>query len=339
MSLFKNIIGRGGEDIATEVVSYMLASEKEYIPFQKLFFNRVLGIPASSTQLHAETTTQPSFEVGRPDLIILTKETLIIVETKLGAYLSGNDQLIRYCELFRNIGILRSYFPFIEPEDISRKLLVFLAPRTTIGLSIQLSNKISKKENKVDFEKWISQQGIEFVPLPWEELITDLDFRDSLQNELFLHVNVYVGQELSKEEKMILKDPNVPNAINKVINIIVDIRDFLISKGLKTGRFGQSYNFYGFFIEDENVSCWFGYNLQVWAKYKTPVVLQVREKWIKKNKAGILNKLKKFDFETESSSEFLLPFPVGRIENWKQDLKEVLSVIFSGSKRNKGVSF
>lgn len=335
MSLFKNIIGRGGEDIATEVVSYMLASAKEYIPFQKLFFNRVLGIPASSAQLHAEATTQPSFEVGRPDLIIVAKETLIIVETKLGAYLSGNDQLIRYCELFQDIGILRSYFPLIEPKEISRKLLVFLAPRNTIGLSIQLSNKISKKENKVDFRKWISQQGIEFVPLPWEDLLTDLDFRDSLQNELFLHVNVYVGQELSKEEKMILKDPNVPNAINKVINTVVDIRDFLISEGFKTGRFGQSYNFYGFFIEAENVSCWFGYYLQVWAKYKTPVVLQVRDKWIKKDKNEVLSKLRELGFETESSSELLLPFPVDRIKNWKQDLKEVLSVIFSGLEKNK----
>jgi hypothetical protein len=124
MSLFRNVSGRIGEDIATEVVSYMLASNQDYIPFQKLFFNRVLSNPASSIQLQAETITQPSFEFGKPDFIVWANDAIIVGETKLGAYLSGDNQLIRYCEVFHRTDLLRNYFPFLEPDKLTKKILM-----------------------------------------------------------------------------------------------------------------------------------------------------------------------------------------------------------------------
>ncbi len=325
MSLFKQIGGRSGEDIATEVVSFMLASMQDYVPFQKIFFHRILGTLESSAQLQAETTTQPSSDIGRPDLMILTKDALIIIETKLGSYLSGNDQLIKYCELFKKPKALRDYFPFLDPGDIKKKILVLLAPRTTIELSIKLSDRICKDKFGKNFISWMKQQGLKFVPLAWEDIIADLDHRDSLQNELMLFVNNYINQELTEEEKMILQDPKVPSAINKIINIVIDIRDYLMAKGYEMGRMGQSYNFYGFIIETENASFWFGYYLQVWGKYKTPVVLQLYEKRIKGNKSEIMERIKKLGFEKESATEFILPFSVDRIDTWKQDLFEILS--------------
>jgi hypothetical protein len=50
MSLFRNISGRRSEDIATEVIARLLSRDGPHVPFQKLFFGRVLGMTLSSDQ-------------------------------------------------------------------------------------------------------------------------------------------------------------------------------------------------------------------------------------------------------------------------------------------------
>lgn len=330
MGLFRNTSGRTGEDIATEVISYMLASPQAYIPFQKLFFNRVLHKPLSSVELQVETTTQPSSEYGRPDFIILAGNSVIVVETKLGAYLSGDDQLTRYCQIFQKDDVLRGYFPAIEPNTVTERILAMLAPRTTIELSLAATDRHCKQQFSRDFLQWCSQQGIAFVPLPWEDVLTDLDVRDSLQHELFLFVRDFINQELNEDETMILKDKNVPTALNKLFNMIADIRDHLATQGFRTGRMGQSYNYYGFTIETEAFSCWFGYFLPIWGKYGTPVFLQVEQEWIKTEKDKILGKLRDNGFDREEVHQFVRPFPVDSIAGWKQDLVELLSQLSGG---------
>ena len=69
-SLFSNISGRTGEDIATEIVAYLLSTQTSNVPFQKLFFHKVLGKAVSSSELQVQITTKPSFEAGRPDSIL-----------------------------------------------------------------------------------------------------------------------------------------------------------------------------------------------------------------------------------------------------------------------------
>lgn len=323
MSLFNNVSGRSGEDVATEVISYMLDPQQKYIPFQKLFFNNILKRPLSSSQLQVETVTQAQFKCGRPDLIILTKDTLIVVETKLGAYLSGDDQLIKYCNVFRD-KTLRTFFPFIEFENIYKNILILLAPHSTVELSIATCNRLSERKNGIDFIKWCTKNQIEFIPLPWEDLLSDLDTQNYLQNELFLYVKNFINQELSEEEMMILKDENVPIALNKLFNTIYDVKNHLASKGFKTGRLGQSYNYYGFFIERETLSCWFGYFLPIWEKYRTPIFLQMREDWIKEEKSELLKKIKEIGFKKEPGQEFVLPFSIDFIANWKENLIKIL---------------
>lgn len=325
MSLFANTSGRVGEDIGIEVVSYMLASPAAHVPFQKLFFSRILQKAASSAELQVETTTQPSFEVGRPDLIVLARDALIVVETKLGAYLSGDDQLIRYCQVLQEQDIVRRYFPFVQLEMVTSKVLVLLAPLATIDLSIAATDRLCYQNFGKNFRQWCIQQGIEFVPLPWEDILSDLDTRDSLQKELVLFVEGFINQELSKEEIMILKNTEVPSALNKVFNTVMDVRNFLEGKEKKTGRMGQSYNYYGFTIELPSFSSWFGYFLPIWEKYKTPVFLQVRREWIRTDEAQILRALRDIGFHQEVEHEFIRPFPVDSINTWKQELLDLLS--------------
>ena len=113
MSLFNNIDGKCGEDITTEIIAWMLRSNNYFTPFQKLFYSRILNRIQNSTQLHAEIVTQPSTVIGRPDMIINTLDSVIIIEIKLGAYLSGDDQLLRYCEVFYNESFLNERFFFL----------------------------------------------------------------------------------------------------------------------------------------------------------------------------------------------------------------------------------
>ena len=85
----------------------------------------------------------------------------------------------------------------------------------------------------------------------------------------------------------------------------------------------QSYNYYGFFVERESLSCWWGYFLPLWEKYKTPIFLQVREEWIKSEKAEVIKKLKDLGFKKEPEHEFVLPFSIDSIATWKEDLMRV----------------
>lgn len=325
MSLFINISGRTGEDIATEVVSYMITSPTTYVPFQKLFFNRILKKADNSAVLQVVTFTQQSFSAGRPDLIILTSDALIIVETKLGAYLSGDDQLIRYCKVLQEDDIVRRYFPLTHSERVKKKVLVLLAPKTTISLSVAATNQLCYKKFGMTFQKWRTMQGIDFVRLPWEDVLDDLDKRDSLQNELFLFVRGFINQGLNKDEKMILKQVDVPRALSKVFNTITNIRNSLNSKEIKTGRIGQSYNYFGFDIELTELSIWFGYFLPIWEKYKTPIFLQVRREWFRADEGKILRALQELGFEQEERHEFILPFPVDSIDKWEKELLGLIS--------------
>ena len=123
---------------------------------------------------------------------------------------------------------------------------------------------------------------------------------------------------------MILKDENVPIALSKLFNTINDVRNHLSTQGIKVGRMGQSYNYYGFLIETEALSCWFGYFLPIWDKYKTPIFLQVRQEWIKSEKAEVMKKLKKLDIKPEPEHEFVLPFSIDTIAAWKEELTQLL---------------
>ncbi len=91
MSIFKRTNNLSGENTSTEILAYFLEVGNDFIPFQKLFLQKIFDKPLSSGQLNLEIYTQLSFVDGRPDLIFITKDSLVFVENKLGSYLSGDD--------------------------------------------------------------------------------------------------------------------------------------------------------------------------------------------------------------------------------------------------------
>src|SRR3954451_9886649 len=96
VSVFSRTIGLRGEDTSTEVLAHLLSPETLSVPFQKLFFLKICQTAQSSADLNAELVMRPVCPGGIPDALILTEDSLILLENKLGSPLSGVDQLVRY---------------------------------------------------------------------------------------------------------------------------------------------------------------------------------------------------------------------------------------------------
>jgi len=330
LSLLHNIANRGQEDIATEVVVYLLKLKDKHVPFQRLFFNLVVKCTKSSSELEVETITQAKYdESGKPDFCILTTDALIIGETKLGSYLSGDDQLIRYSEILTNEKSLMKNF-FSGAKHVKRKILIFLAPRKILPPSMKACDQVSQAKYGMAFLSFLEEKKIEFVFFPWEELISFLDIENPIQRELYLLAESFINQELNKEEKMVLGNKDVPNGMSKLVKIIDEFKTNLHSLDFKDGRMGQSWNFYGFFIIGKNLKCWFGYLFPIWAEYNTPIFLQIQENWITAEKDEIIDKLRNEGFMLNKTQGYVKPFELNSDIRWKQDLVEILNRILGG---------
>jgi hypothetical protein len=324
MSVFSRTVGLRGEDTSTEVLTYLLMPQTPFVPFQKLFFLRTCGVAKSSADMSAELVTQKECGGGIPDLLILTEDALILLENKLGSPLSGDDQLVKYVDILRKPDGIRGAFPTYEPSRIKRRILVFLAPAGSIMVSVQATQNHSLKERGRTFEQLCGDSGVSFLSIKWEDVIADLDDSNALQRELRLYVQDNIGQELTVNEKDALSGTRVPTALEKVFKRLGMIRGALSVGGFTPGRMGQSYNYFGFIMEHECVSLWFGYSLPTWAKRGAPVVAQIREKWVKARKEEVLAAIKQYGFTVDEELEWILPFRVEDIEGWDHRLRDVL---------------
>ena len=328
MSLLKTLAFRGPEDISTEVVAYLLETKEKNIPFQRLFYNHVINCIKSTSDLAAEISTQIEWdESGRPDITILSTEAVIVGETKLGSYLSTDDQLIRYAEMLTKGTSLQDASLSGRFKHPKSRILIFLAPERLINPSINTCNRVTMERYGKDFLAFLGEKNIRFVSFPWEMLITFLDIENPIQRELFLLVEGYINQELTKEEKMALSDREVPNGLNKLIKIVDELKSHIHSLGFKDSRMGQSWNFYGFFINGKDLKCWFGYMLPIWAEHNTPIFLQIQENWIVSRKEEVTELLGKEGFVLHKTQGYLKPFELKSDTKWKQELVDIINKI------------
>ncbi len=344
MSVFRRTSGLRGEDVSTEILAYMLSPDghgtlqrRHFVPLQKLFFLRVCGKARSSADLGAEVVTQQAFDVGIPDALILIDDALILVENKLGSYLSGDNQLIRYLEVLKdNPGITRA-FPTFAPELVTRRVLVLLAPRSIAFASVRQSEERALRDHGVTFAQLCEESRVSFVRLDWEDLVGDLDMGDALQRELAFYVQDYIEQEMTMSEREALKNTDVPAALEKLFARLSGIQARLTVAGYRAGRMGQSYNYYGFSIEHEALKLWFGYSLPQWGTYGTPVFLQLREEWVTAVREPVVEAIQRSRFIKDERLEWVLPFKVDEIDSWPDRLNDVLTVIAEGAGQSCGI--
>ena len=337
MSVFGRTSGLRGEDTSTEILAYMLSPDqrsaphhRHFVPFQKLFFLRICGTAKSSADLGAEVATQKVFAAGTPDALILTEDSVILVENKLGSHLSGSNQLIRYMDALTDDAGLAQAFPTFEPGRIARRLLVLLAPRSIVCASVRESEERALKDSGKTFAQLCSDSRVAFMPLEWEDLAGDLDMDDALQRELVLYVQDYIDQEMTMSEKEALKNTDVPAALEKLFRRVAGMQSQLTAEGYTPGRLGQSYNYYGFAIEHDALKLWFGYSLPQWGVYGTPVLLQIREEGMKGERAPVVEAVRRIGFVKDDKLEWVLPFKVDEMESWLDRLQDALTGIAEG---------
>jgi len=330
MSVFRRTNGLTGENTSTEILSYLLDPlntglvGSSFVAFQKLFFNRLLGRPLDSQSLQVEIHTQSGFLKDRPDAALVADDALIVIENKLGSYLSSNDQLLRYAGMFDRLTEFRKVFPLLQPDRIKAKVLVFLAPSRALELGVHTTEEQLSDET---FPAYCKERGIRFLPLAWEDLLTDLDRSNALQNELYLYVEEYIDRELTMKELELLRNMNVPSALEKLYSLVAQIQGHVQTKGFQPSRIGQSYLFYGFTTELGSASLWFGYSQPTWLRYETPVIAQLRESSLKCEKGPVLDCIRDTGFKQDAELEYVLPFGLDDVANWSNKLVSVLEAI------------
>ncbi len=324
MSLLSNISGLTGENVSTEILVHLLSSRDNFIPFQKLFFLRIFGVPTPAKHLNLEITSQRSFLLGRPDFICLTNDALLIFENKLGSFLSGDDQLIRYARLFENLKEFAPYFPFLDVESIKTKYLILISPNSIIEVAKIKTDEKSKRDYGIDFASFCNERDIIFKCISWEEILFDLDLNDSLQFELNEFVSSFVSQKLSEVEIMLLKDKNIPIALSKLFNEVSAIKSTFSLEGFKLSKVSQSYNYLGFFLQHQDLDLWFGYFFRLWQNYETAIFLQIKKGWIKSRNDEIDRVIQKIGFINDPTEGHVLPFEMSSIEKWKEQLENIL---------------
>jgi len=327
MSIFKRTNNLSGENTSTEILAYFLESGNNFIPFQKLFFQKIFDKPYSSTQLNTEIATQVSFPEGKPDIIMITEDSLIFVENKLSSHLSGDDQLIKYAQIFDNLKnnqIFSQVFPLTEINKIKNKYLILIAPQSIITASIKITKDIIAKRYKQTFYEFFDKRYIIFKTISWEEILQDLDISNPLQNELSLYVKEYIKEGITMEEKKLLYNEEIPIVLLKLFDLMFKIRDSVDVSEFKVGRMSQSCHYFGFNIEHKSLSIFFGYFLPLWSHYRTPIFVQIREANINEKRDQIIKFLKTKNFEKDPNQEYILPFKVDAFENWSLNLNNFL---------------
>jgi len=290
------IEGLRSEDLTTEVLSFILR-EEGYKPFQKLFFSFFLGkYPDEFFRIFRTPVlidTRKTYTKGTPDLIIDNqKDTVILIENKFYANLSGADQISRYKTILANdyktyankylILLTVKHRRCFYEEEIKKDL-------STAGMCIKTTEELQdylKVEHKINFKF-----------LFWEDILELFNCEDIVIKSLHKYISHYFIGEVKFMEKdiAILKDTAFITAYKKIFAQIDRIRQAIHSEEYDVwkAKASQSINFYGFTIQLKNCSVWFGYSLLTWTAEGTtsPVILQFRREWY----TGMINDKAEFD--------------------------------------------
>ncbi|MCU7493516.1 MAG: PD-(D/E)XK nuclease family protein [Ignavibacteria bacterium] len=267
---FVSIEGLSSENLTTEILAQILIS-REFAAYQRLFFSHIFqeNCLKSTEEYGYEVTTQMDFkELGRPDLVIYNTNSVFLIENKFYAPYSNENQISRYIE------ILNTHF-----SNYSRKEIFLLT----------IKRRLNHYEEKISKDLILSNTKVGTVKLNyllWDDILKIFASTNFVVNNLayFIQTRFLTSIELDPKEIEMLNNNNYPQALNKIFNLIPLIKDIIL-KSYTVQRTSQSYNYYGFYIEQGLVKSWFGYFFPLWltpidVNVCTPLHLQIREEWI-----------------------------------------------------------
>ena len=299
--LLEAIEGKRSEDLATEVLAYVLQSHY-FRPLQKLFYQWLLadGVAGSTLERAFDISTQTSYPgQGRLDLAICGDNLRIIVESKFDADFSGGDQLHRYVKILN------------ESEEQNRVLVLLCPERNRQHYELhalqQFQGDFGSLKFVPDLERELFERyAVRFKVITWDRLLQLLDSDSPLIVELseFVRNRVLLPVEFSPKELSMMMSDEIPNILTSVFRAIEQVRGRL-DAAYVTGRMSQSREVFGFFIDHQDVRFWFGYSLKHWQRVKTPFTLQFSSQWKPKNSLISETMLPSLGFSKDD--DFVLP--------------------------------
>lgn len=206
MSLFETISSLKTEDISTELLAFMLSSEDKFTPFKKIFLKKIFNDYDLIENLTLNVDTQKEYNRNRPDLTIETLDKFVILENKLISNLSSPDQLLRYLSIFK--GKTFSIYNY--------KYLIFLCPRHILNSELIKTDKLCRKKYGKTFKKFCLVNNVTFKSLTWEEIISNLDLGENIQNEIFEYITLFCQEVVSVKEIEAIKNKETATGLKKV---------------------------------------------------------------------------------------------------------------------------
>lgn len=316
--LFIDTAGISGEDLTTEILRIIL-TEEEFAPFQKLFYNRFLSKKEfkSTHEFIFEVQSQNSFEEGRPDLLIYNDNEVYCLENKFYAEFSSEDQLFRY----RNL--LRDNKKFIDCE-IKKVFLLTVKKRQSYYES--LVEELLKR--LPDGEKKFSDL---FYFIFWEDILELWKSDEYLVNALNDYIYHFYIKEInfSSEDIVLIKDKNIPNLLEKLYQLTNQVRNEIAQRKFQPTSISSSYQWWGFYIDLDNVKAWFGFGLNLWKMEKnfiSPFGIQIQKNSIPStfDLDKMRNDLESLNFEYDSNLYWLKRYPVTETELSAESLTNML---------------
>jgi hypothetical protein len=277
--LLEAIEGKRSEDLATEVLAFVLQSAS-FRPLQKLFYHWLLsdGESQSTIERAFDITTQATHPgQGRLDLTISGDNLHIIVESKFDAEFSGGDQLHRYFSILRQAKERQRILVLLCPERYRQHY----EEHALKQFGVEFGAVTSLAELKTEL---FQSHTVDFRVLTWDRLLQLLDSDSPLIAELieFVRNRVLLPVEFSSKELSMMMSDEIPNILTSVFRAVDQVKGRL-DAAFVAGRTSQSKEVFGYYVDYQNFRFWFGCSLQRWQRVKTPFTLLFNSQWKAEN--------------------------------------------------------
>jgi hypothetical protein len=292
-SLFTKIIGLRGEDVTTEILTYILTDDS-YKHLRYLIMTLLLKIKKEEVGSY-NVNTQKDYKNRRPDIIIENDNETILIENKFYAEFSGGDQIKRYLDILEN-----------DEEHKVKKLYLL----TVKNRKDYLICKIKEQLNENNIEKYCKKRGISFSIILWNDILELIETNDLITKNLkkFIYENYIVSTEIGEEEMELMNSDKIPSIINKIWDAITSNRTYMDMNEYNVGRMSQSRTSYFYYIHFTWGRICVQYYHDFWLTYETPFSIQLMNEWNKIEKD--LTWLLKIGFFKNENNQYLYPIKI-----------------------------
>lgn len=248
-------------------------------------------------------------KIGRGDLILNYHNEDFIFELKVEKYtdLTKNQPRGYLCYLKKQNELsYNNNLYFVLPKGYMHKDQIFSRWQNFCNYPKEMieNNHILYWE---DIIKEIRKRELDHLNIIIKEFCEILDFRWFYTKPIHFSKNeielIFQQHNINNEELKMAFDANIPKVMNKLFDIVDNIK-YKVHVSKKHDE--QNPNFYGYYIDNkkynlsEDFDIWFGVTYEIWEKANVPILIEIIS-----DDENVLLKvpdLKKYEYEDEENS-------------------------------------